>query len=74
MPLNPEDEDGVVPDMHAAFGIAQAMERTGRATHTETWTDFGLEELARGVGRVSLNTSKRGVRREGKRSALLSMR
>ena len=25
MPLNPEDEDGVVPDMHAAFGILRAL-------------------------------------------------
>ncbi|KAK5047171.1 hypothetical protein LTR84_007114 [Exophiala bonariae] len=25
MPLNPEDEDGVVPDMHAAFGITRAL-------------------------------------------------
>lgn len=25
MPLNPEDEDGVVPDMHAAFGINRAL-------------------------------------------------
>lgn len=25
MPLNPEDEDDVVPDMHAAFGINRAL-------------------------------------------------
>ena len=25
MPINPEDEDDVVPDMHAAFGINRAM-------------------------------------------------
>ncbi|RMZ75879.1 hypothetical protein DV738_g5229, partial [Chaetothyriales sp. CBS 135597] len=25
MPVNPEDEDDVVPDMHAAFGIQQAL-------------------------------------------------
>ncbi|KAL2421693.1 hypothetical protein ABEF95_001805 [Exophiala dermatitidis] len=25
MPMNPEDEDGVVPDMHAAFGINRAL-------------------------------------------------
>jgi hypothetical protein len=26
-PPNPEDEDDVVPDQHAAFGITRAMER-----------------------------------------------
>lgn len=26
-PPNPEDEDDVVPDQHAAFGISRAMER-----------------------------------------------
>jgi len=31
MPLNPEDEDGVVPDMHAAFGINRALGQSGQA-------------------------------------------
>jgi hypothetical protein len=31
-PLNPEDEDGVVPDMHAAFGIMRALGGTGDGT------------------------------------------
>ncbi|KAF2873557.1 Apc13p protein-domain-containing protein [Massariosphaeria phaeospora] len=52
-PPNPEDEDDVVPDQHAAFGIQ-------RATHNNkevTWRDLGLEELARrapgeGMGQV----------------------
>ena len=38
-----EDEDDVVPDQHAAFGIQ-------RATQTKkepTWRDLGLEELLR---------------------------
>jgi hypothetical protein len=42
-PVNPEDEDDVVPDQHAAFGIQ-------RATQTKkepTWRDLGLEELMR---------------------------
>ncbi|PWO25506.1 Apc13p domain containing protein [Pyrenophora tritici-repentis] len=42
-PVNPEDEDDVVPDQHAAFGIQ-------RATQTKkepTWRDLGLEELLR---------------------------
>ena len=42
-PVNPEDEDDVVPDQHAAFGIQ-------RATQTKkepTWRDLGLDELLR---------------------------
>lgn len=42
-PINPEDEDDVVPDQHAAFGIT-------RATQKQTdpvWRDLGLEELMR---------------------------
>ncbi|KAF1994343.1 Apc13p-domain-containing protein [Amniculicola lignicola CBS 123094] len=46
-PLNPEDEDDVVPDQHAAFGIQRATQ-----TKRETlWKDLGLEELvSRGPG------------------------
>ncbi|KAK1140711.1 hypothetical protein N8T08_009912 [Aspergillus melleus] len=40
-PPNPEDEDDVVPDQHAAFGIARAMERRREAV----WRDLGMEEL-----------------------------
>ncbi|KAI8932103.1 hypothetical protein NX059_010988 [Plenodomus lindquistii] len=42
-PVNPEDEDDVVPDQHAAFGIQRATQ-----TRTEpTWRDLGLDELLR---------------------------
>ncbi|CBX96544.1 hypothetical protein LEMA_P108090.1 [Plenodomus lingam JN3] len=42
-PVNPEDEDDVVPDQHAAFGIQRATQ-----TRKEpTWRDLGLEELLR---------------------------
>jgi len=68
MPLNPEDEDGVVPEMHAAFGIARAMstgaapglggERSGQGVNAtregEVWRDFGLESLVEGTGRMSV--------------------
>ncbi|KAI9760884.1 MAG: DNA helicase rad5 [Chaenotheca gracillima] len=40
-PINPEDEDDVVPDQHAAFGIT-------RATQTKkepAWKDLGLDDL-----------------------------
>lgn len=42
-PLNPEDEDDVVPDQHAAFGIQRATQ----AKREPTWRDLGLEELLR---------------------------
>ena len=42
-PVNPEDEDDVVPDQHAAFGIQRATQ-----TKTEpTWRDLALDELLR---------------------------
>ncbi|KAJ5101901.1 hypothetical protein NUU61_004123 [Penicillium alfredii] len=45
-PPNPEDEDDVVPDQHAAFGITRAMERRREAV----WRDLGLEALVSGHG------------------------
>jgi hypothetical protein len=56
-PLNPEDEDDVVPDQHAAFGIQ-------RATQTKReplWRDLGLEELMRrGPGESGDNNARVG--------------
>ncbi|KAK0507651.1 hypothetical protein JMJ35_009540 [Cladonia borealis] len=40
-PPNPEDEDDVVPDQHAAFGITRATQ----AKREAAWRDLGLEEL-----------------------------
>jgi len=40
-PINPEDEDDVVPDQHAAFGIQRATQKTKEAA----WKDLGLSEL-----------------------------
>lgn len=45
-PPNPEDEDDVVPDQHAAFGITRAMERRREAG----WRDLGLEGVVSGEG------------------------
>lgn len=45
-PPNPEDEDDVVPDQHAAFGITRAMDRRREAV----WRDLGLESLVNGEG------------------------
>lgn len=42
-PVNPEDEDDVVPDQHAAFGIQRATQ----GTKEPAWRDLGLEELMR---------------------------
>ncbi|PGH11233.1 hypothetical protein AJ79_04964 [Helicocarpus griseus UAMH5409] len=44
-PVNPEDEDDVVPDQHAVFGITRAMD----SRREVVWRDLGLEELVRGV-------------------------
>jgi hypothetical protein len=41
LPINPEDEDDVVPDQHAAFGIQRATQRAKEAG----WRDLGLERL-----------------------------
>ncbi|MCJ1232395.1 hypothetical protein MMC14_000347 [Varicellaria rhodocarpa] len=40
-PPNPEDEDDVVPDQHAAFGIQRATQ----AKRETAWRDLGLEDL-----------------------------
>ncbi|KAH7033349.1 Apc13p protein-domain-containing protein [Microdochium trichocladiopsis] len=40
-PINPEDEDDVVPDQHAAFGIQKATQRSKESA----WKDLGLGEL-----------------------------
>lgn len=42
-PINPEDEDDVVPDQHAAFGIQRATQHKKEPT----WRDLGLDELLR---------------------------
>ena len=42
-PINPEDEDDVVPDQHAAFGIAKATQKV----REPAWKDLGLGELMR---------------------------
>lgn len=40
-PINPDDEDDVVPDQHAAFGIQRATQRS----REPAWRDLGLERL-----------------------------
>lgn len=40
-PINPDDEDDVVPDQHAAFGIQRATQKP----REPAWRDLGLENL-----------------------------
>ena len=40
-PINPDDEDDVVPDQHAAFGIQRATQKP----REPAWRDLGLESL-----------------------------
>ncbi|KAL9087700.1 MAG: hypothetical protein Q9159_003512 [Coniocarpon cinnabarinum] len=52
LPPNPEDEDDVVPDQHAAFGIVRAMKGlqvAGGGGEKERWRDFDtLLDLVKG--------------------------
>ncbi|KAL4761223.1 Apc13 domain protein [Aspergillus foveolatus] len=59
-PPNPEDEDDVVPDQHAAFGITRAMERR----REPVWRDLGLEGLVAsgGAGAVGKGNGTAKVR------------
>lgn len=56
-PLNPEDEDDVVPDQHAAFGIQRATQ----ARKEPTWRDLGLAELLRRGPRAAEDQSTAGA-------------
>jgi len=60
-PINPEDEDDVVPDQHAAFGIQRAT----MSKREPVWRDLGLEELMKagpkdGNGGLSVQMVLRG--------------
>lgn len=66
-PPNPEDEDDVVPDQHAAFGIT----RVTQARKEAAWKDLGLEELMRrGPVREGGGAGGMGSRLKGGRSGL----
>lgn len=60
-PVNPEDEDNVVPDMHAAFSIQKATQKV----REPAWRDLGLAELMRkgppkGKGTATAGATARG--------------
>ena len=40
-PVNPDEEDDVVPDQHAALGIQRATQKA----REPAWKDLGLESL-----------------------------
>lgn len=63
-PINPEDEDDVVPDQHAAFGIQRATQKS----REPAWKDLGLGELmkkgpgsGRGAGRAGVGIMSRAA-------------
>lgn len=57
-PVNPEDEDDVVPDQHAAFGIQRATQ----VKKEPAWRDLGLDELMRrGPGEGPANSRATGA-------------
>ncbi|KAK7751675.1 hypothetical protein SLS62_006336 [Diatrype stigma] len=63
-PINPEDEDDVVPDQHAAFGIQKATQRA----REPAWKDLGLADLMRqgppaGGGGSAIRSSGSGPRK-----------
>jgi hypothetical protein len=61
-PVNPEDEDDVVPDQHAAFGIQRATQNKKEPA----WRDLGLDELMRrGPGEASGGASRANARAVG---------
>ncbi|PFH59835.1 hypothetical protein XA68_11784 [Ophiocordyceps unilateralis] len=53
-PINPEDEDDVVPDQHAAFGIQRATQRVSEPA----WKDLGLADLMRRGPKASPTTKR----------------
>ena len=56
-PINPEDEDDVVPDQHAAFGITKATQQTNEPS----WKDLGLADLMnKGPGSAPIGRAGRG--------------
>lgn len=61
-PINPEEEDDVVPDQHAAYGVQKATQKA----REPAWKDLGLSELmARGPAATAMPKRPTGGRRRG---------
>ncbi|KAK4546322.1 hypothetical protein LTR36_001999 [Oleoguttula mirabilis] len=67
-PINPDDEDDVVPDQHAAFGIQRATQKA----REPAWRDLGLESLMTGGPPEQQATG--GASRTGKQGSVLTLR
>ena len=63
MPINPEDEDDVVPDMHAAFGINRALNQNGAASGAVSSGAAGVGGTM-GGGEPTGEASHAGITRE----------
>ncbi|KAH7318178.1 Apc13p protein-domain-containing protein [Stachybotrys elegans] len=59
-PINPEDEDDVVPDQHAAFGIQRATQDVKEPA----WKDLGLADL---MSRGPAGSKGKAAKRSGQR-------
>ncbi|KAK1760433.1 Apc13p protein-domain-containing protein [Echria macrotheca] len=68
-PINPEDEDDVVPDQHAAFGIAKATQKV----REPAWKDLGLAELMHKGPGTTTTTNTAGGGAGGEAGASSSM-
>jgi hypothetical protein len=61
-PVNPEEEDDVVPDQHAAYGVQKATQKA----REPAWKDLGLAELmARGPAPSAVPKRRGGGKRIG---------
>lgn len=69
-PLNPDDEDDVVPDQHAAFGIQRATQKA----REPAWRDLGLEGLMVGGPPVERQARGGATRLAGVKGSVLTLR
>ncbi|KAK5136946.1 hypothetical protein LTR08_001453 [Meristemomyces frigidus] len=67
-PSNPDDEDDVVPDQHAAFGIQRATQKS----REPAWRDLGLQSLM--AGGPPERQANGGAPRTGRQGSVLTMR
>ncbi|TKA68134.1 hypothetical protein B0A55_06950 [Friedmanniomyces simplex] len=71
-PINPDEEDDVVPDQHAAFGIQRATQRAkGREP---AWRDLGLEGLMSGGPPLRGQGQAGGGAQQGGKGTMLTLR
>ncbi|KAK5118968.1 hypothetical protein LTR62_000179 [Meristemomyces frigidus] len=67
-PINPDEEDDVVPDQHAAFGIQRATQKA----REPVWRDYGLAGLM--AGGPPARTEGQSQARPGARQPTLLLR